>query len=321
MALSDLDIFNDEVYVNTRELLAYNVDLFNAGTDGALVLTTGMFRGDFSTEARFDRLSGLTRRRDVYATGAVNPIKFGMSNRSKVKVGAGTPPVEIDPNIMSWIGKDPAAAAAMYSTQLAEDMMLDEINAAVNSLVAAMTNAGATMVYDGTAGTATQTALVSGKALLGDRSSEIRCWIMNSKQYFDLVKAGLANAEQLFTFGTVNVMVDAMGTPFIVTDLPALGYSIAGPATRYHTLGLSAGAAVVEGANDFVSNIVTVNGQNNILRTIQSEWTYNLSLKGFTWDTANGGASPTDAELATGTNWDYNFSSVKDGPGVMVNFQ
>jgi hypothetical protein len=318
MPLSDLDVFNDEVYVNTRELLAYNVDLFNAKTNGGLVLTTGMFRGDFFTESRFDRLSGLIRRRDVYATGAVSAIDFGMSNRSKVKVGAGTPPVNIDPNMMSWIGKDPAAAAAMYSTQLAEEMLLDQINAEVNALIAAMTNVGATMTYDGTGGTATQTGLVNGKMLLGDRSGEIKCWVMNSATYFALLKAGLANAANLFTFGNVNVMVDATGTPFVVTDLPALVYTSTG--TKYHVLGLTPGAAVVEGSNDFVSNVVTVNGQNNILRTVQSEWTYNLSLKGFTWDTTNGGKSPTDAELATGTNWDYNFASVKDGPGVLVNF-
>ena len=43
-----------------------------------------------------------------------------------------------------------------------------------------------------------------------------------------------------------------------------------------------------------------------------------LALKGFAWDTANGGKSPTDAEIATGSNWDKVATSWKHTAGVMV---
>ena len=102
-------------------------------------------------------------------------------------------------------------------------------------------------------------------------------------------------------------------------DLPAafgLALAVAGP--KYVALGLVAGAAIVERNDDFMQNIETSNGGENIRRNYQAEWSYNLGLKGFTWDKANGGKAPNNAALALGTNWDKNVTSNKDLPGVVV---
>jgi hypothetical protein len=69
---------------------------------------------------------------------------------------------------------------------------------------------------------------------------------------------------------------------------------------------------------DFVQNVQTLNGDENIKRTIQSEWSYNLGIKGYAWDKTNGGKSPNDAALATGTNWDRYATSFKDTAGVLL---
>jgi hypothetical protein len=63
------------------------------------------------------------------------------------------------------------------------------------------------------------------------------------------------------------------------------------------------------------------NGNENISRTWQAQWSFNLGLKGFAWDKTNGGKSPTTAALTTGTNWDKFATSNKDLPGVLVNTQ
>jgi hypothetical protein len=65
-------------------------------------------------------------------------------------------------------------------------------------------------------------------------------------------------------------------------------------------------------------NVETRNGDENIRRTQQSEWTYNLSLKGYKWDETNGGASPSDAALGTGTNWDKQATDIKNTAGVKM---
>jgi len=83
-------------------------------------------------------------------------------------------------------------------------------------------------------------------------------------------------------------------------------------------LSLVNGAAVVSDGSDLITNIQTTNGKNRIETTMQADYTFGLGLKGYTWDTANGGKSPTDAELATGTNWDLLANSVKASAGVVT---
>lgn len=63
-------------------------------------------------------------------------------------------------------------------------------------------------------------------------------------------------------------------------------------------------AAIITDGADLISNIETKNGQTRIETTMQVDYTFGLALKGYTWDETNGGKSPTDAEIATGSNWD-----------------
>ena len=49
-----------------------------------------------------------------------------------------------------------------------------------------------------------------------------------------------------------------------------------------------------------------------------AHYTFGLSLKGYTWDEANGGKSPIDVEIALGTNWDMVVSSIKNTAGVLT---
>ena len=113
------------------------------------------------------------------------------------------------------------------------------------------------------------------------------------------------------------VTTDHVGRPLIVTDSTALIDTTPNPDV-YYCLGLVPGAVIVEQNNDFFANEETSNGDENILRTWQAEWTYNLGIKGYAWDKTNGGKSPNDSALGTSTNWDKYASSDKDGPGVIL---
>jgi hypothetical protein len=143
--------------------------------------------------------------------------------------------------------------------------------------------------------------------------------MMHSKNFFDIHKANLANASQLFKFGDVLVMSDSLGKPFVIADNPALVYTSSG--TKYRLLGLVDSAVVIEQNPDFDSDIVGAVGNENLKKTFQAEWSYNAGIKGFTWDTVNGGVSPSDAALATATNWDKVATSHKDLAGVLINAQ
>ena len=61
-----------------------------------------------------------------------------------------------------------------------------------------------------------------------------------------------------------------------------------------------------------------VGGGEQITRRFQAEYAYNLEMKGFTWDIANGAANPTDSALGTSSNWDQTAASIKDTAAVMA---
>lgn len=319
MSLSNLAVFNQYAYTTFLEALAYNINLFNAATNGAIVLTSASNQGDYSEEAFYRRISGLIRIRDAYSTADVAAVDINQAINRTVKVASGTPPVNIDPHWWQWIMKSPEEPGALIGKQMAQDTLASMLSIAIKAIVAALTTVGATVVSDATAGTLGLGSLTTGSALYGDRSQDIVAWIIHSKPMFDIWGAALTNAQNLFTYGTVRVLADPMGRPFIVTDQPDLVYTSSG--TKYHTLGLSRGAATIEQNPDYIENIETKNGKENIARTFQAQWSYNLGLKGFGWDKDNGGHSPPTAALATGTNWDKVATSIKDLSGIMINSQ
>jgi len=83
-------------------------------------------------------------------------------------------------------------------------------------------------------------------------------------------------------------------------------------------LGLVSGAGTVYDGSQLITNVLTTNGKQRIETTFQADYDFGIALKGYQWDTANGGKSPTDAELATGSNWDKIATSIKHTAGVMV---
>jgi len=318
MALSDLAVFNEELYSATTEILAQQVDKFNGASRGALILSEKPFAGDYSETAFFAKVQGLVRRRNPYGSGAVTPKSLEHIIDTMVKVAAGTPPLEMDPGQFRWIQQNPQLAAAMYALQLSKDTMADMLNVVVGSIYAALSGQSE-VIYDATGltpDTLTHVAMNNGVAKFGDYGQEIVAWLIHSTPLYNLYNQGLTNGEHLFTYGTVNIASDAFGRIFVVTDCPALR-SNASPAV-FHNLGLVPGAGVINLNNDYDSNVETKNGDENIKRTMQAEWSYNVGVKGFSWDKTNGGKAPTDSALFTQTNWDRYATSHKDLAGVVV---
>ncbi|AVJ48110.1 major head protein [Pseudomonas phage vB_PaeS_C1] len=322
MALSDLAVYSEYAYSAFSETLRQQVDLFNAATGGAIMLQSAAHQGDFSDVAFFAKVTGgLVRRRNAYGSGTVAEKVLKHLVDTSVKVAAGTPPVRLDPGQFRWIQQNPEVAGAAMGQQLAVDTMADMLNVGLGSVYSALSQVS-DVVYDATANTdaadklPTWNNLNNGQAKFGDQSSQIAAWIMHSTPMHKLYGSNLTNGERLFTYGTVNVVRDPFGKLLVMTDSPNL--FAAGTPNVYHILGLVPGGVLIGQNNDFDANEETKNGDENIIRTYQAEWSYNIGVKGFAWDKANGGKSPTDAALFTSTNWDKYATSHKDLAGVVV---
>lgn len=321
MALSDLAVYSEYTYTAMTEVLAQQVALFNAATRGGIVLRAARNVGDYSDEVFWQEIAGLVRRRNAYGSGAVNAVTLEHLVDTMVKVASGTPPVKFEPQQFTWIQRNPEEAGAVMGQQLAKAALADMLHTALRATVAAL--AGQATNYDttGQAAVPDLTTFIKAAAKLGDSMHDIVCWVMHSKSVADMYKDAAANAEGLFAFDNIFVKQDGFGRTFVMTDAPPL--YIAGTVTptvadKYRILGLTPGAVAVEQNGDFFQNVETKNGEENIARTIQSEWTYNVGVKGFTWDKTSGGHSPNDSALGTTANWDKTATSHKNLAGVLA---
>lgn len=320
MALVNMQVFNQYLMEATGEELAQMVEQFNAASQGTLVLANQGFDGDFFERSFYSALYGSQRRVDRYAAnGAASATPLAQLREAAVKVAGGFGPIEFEPSQMTWLQTNESEAIAVISAQLAGAIMKDQLNTAVAALCAAIGNQAAAVndvsALAAGAGALTQTALNGAHAKFGDMSQMLVAQVMNGAAYHKLIEKNLINAGELFSAQNVRV-VDILGKSVVVTDAPAL--YVAGTPNKFRVLSLVPGAATVMDGSQVVVNTETKNGNQRIVTSMQADYDFGLALKGYTWDTANGGKSPTDAELATGSNWDKVATDLKHTAGVLT---
>lgn len=316
MSLSNMKVFNEYLKRTTIETLAQDVAKFNAASAGSIQLTTQGIDGDFLQESFWAGIHSAQRRVDRYAAnGDQSATPLSQKQYDTVKIAGGFGPILWEPSQLSWVQKSPEEALEVISRNLSEAIMSDQLNTAISALVAAIGNQTTATNDVSATGGVNYVAINGAHAKFGDASTRLVAQVMTGAMFHKLVGQNLANANRLFTFGAVNI-VDILGKAVIVTDAPAL-YA-AGTPNKEKVLSLVSGAAVVSDGSDLITNIETTNGKNRIETTMQADYTFGLGLKGYTWDTTNGGKSPTDAELATGANWDLVANSIKASAGVIT---
>lgn len=316
MSNSDMKIFNEFFQPAISETVAQITEEFNAASGGAIQLMVASNIGDFVNNSFYNILSAAQRRVDRYsANNPVSAIPLTQSERNFVKVAGGFGPVLFEPAQMNWLRKPTAEGIEMISRQFSSLLLQDQLNTAIAALVAAISNQpGATNDVSG-GNAITQRVINGSHRLFGDASMSLVAEVMTGSMYHQLVDKALANAEELFQAGNVTVM-NILGKMIVITDAPAL--LEAGSPNKDKVLSLSAGAVIVRDPADPVSNIDTRNGKERIETTMQVDYDFTLDLKGYSWNVGAGGKSPTDAEIATGSNWTLASTSIKHTAGVIA---
>lgn len=319
MAYSDLAKFNEQTYTVMTEVLDQQVENLVTATGGAIALTSGKKKSDYEETAMFGLIADLVKNRDPSSTSANSTTSLSQIIERSVKRGAGTKTVYLDPVTFRWIAMDPAVAAATIGQQLAVASFNDMINISLLSCRAALSGV-ADLIYDGTAATFDAKYFVKGARKFGDQSSSIVSWVMHSSVAHDFSESNVANTANLFQYGALNVSRDPFGRIIVMTDSPALitEDGISPGVDKYYTLGLVPGAIRVNQNADFDAEIIGDVDSVNIQRKYLANWSHNFGVKGFAWDATNGGSHPSDAAMATATNWDKFVTSRKDCAGVLI---
>ena len=317
MALTNFSVFSEYMYNSATETIAQQVELFNTASRNTITLRSGSSDGDYSYDTMFAQVANMVSNRNAYGTGTFSPVALEQLQTASVKIGGRTELMEFSPSDFDWINQDPEQAGTAFGEQVAKGLLQYMLNSALAATSAALSGVAA-LDYDGTAAVASLNSLQSAAGLFGDRASAVAAWIMHSKSKTDIIGAAITNANDLFEFGTVRITTDAEGRPLIVTDSPALIDIDAGGAGihHYHQLGLVTGAIMLQDNQNYRLHENSDVTAENTKYFMKAEFDFNLGIKGFTWDTVTGVKSPSDAQLATQTNWDQTATEVKDLCGV-----
>lgn len=316
---SDFKIYDEQFWGGATEVLAQNTELFNGASGGAIQLVTRRMMGNYEKESFLKSVSGLVSRRDPTSVAAATDLALTQGEYVGVKINRKIGPVAQTLDAFRKISSDPQEFSFLLGQQWGKAIAVDYINSAVGSVAAALANVAA--LTNDVTGLATKTvthsSLVGTMAKMGDASNRVICFVMHSKPFFDLMNQSIA--DNVYQIGGTTIYAGTVATfnrPVIVTDSSAL--IVAGVPNTYRTLALVEGGVEVAESEqrEIISQPVT--GLESLVLRIQGEYAYNLKLKGFAYDTTNGGVNPADATLLIGTNWDAQYSDVKDGPGAVL---
>ena len=305
---SDMVIYQAEFQSGLVEGLNQNVALFNESTRGAIRLIPAALKGHYGKAAFFQDVASLVTRRDITSTSTVTDLAMTQDENVSVKLNRKIGPVAQTLDAIKKAGLTEAQASFAFGQLAASRKMKDMVNTALIAAEAAIQ--GNTAMNLDVTGESVKTAstayLVQTLAKMGDMAGDIVCWIGHSKPYYDILNGMISDkVTGLADIVTIQGGIPAtLGRGFVITDAGALTDANGSATDTYNTLGLVSGAVVVEESevDTFATELVT--GIENIARRWQSEYAYNVSVKGFKWDIGNGGVNPTNGNLGTTSNWD-----------------
>jgi hypothetical protein len=317
---SDFKIYQDEYYGGMFESIMQNVNAFNAASAGAITLVAKDHRGDFSKESFMKDIASLITRRDTTSVSAATDTAVTQGEMARVKINRKIGPVAQTLDAWRKIARDSGEMSFLIGQMVGKKKIQDYLNTALKAAVPAIQNVAANYYDHSGTGSLTYAALVAALAKLGDQAQLIKCWVMHSKSFFDLM--GTTISDKIVNVADVTIYqgtIATLGRPTIVTDSAAL--LVAGTPNHYNVLGLVDNAIQVwESEHQEIEGQV-ITGLENLIFRIQGEHAFTLGLKGFTFDYANGGANPDDTAVATASNWDKVASSDKDLAGVSIHCQ
>jgi hypothetical protein len=319
--VSNFTIYDSYYQTAMVEELAQNLNVFNAASNGAIVMRNRAITGNYEYETMFD-LPDTIDHRDNTSTSTQTDGYIEDSQQVGVKVNLKYKPFKMTNDAFVKKGFTSQTFSTMLGAANSRRKMEYLVGAATGILGNKLASV-ATLTNDISAestNTLNADALAEALALFGDQASNIVCWVMHSKPYWNLVRAAIA--DKIYEEAGLVVYGGSPGTlgkPVIVTD--AASYDAAdssGGYNKYWTMGLTRNALVLDQSEpDYVvADVVT--GEENIATRIQGEFAVNFKMRGATWDVTNGGSNPALATLFTATNWDNIWSDVKLLPGVVV---
>lgn len=324
---SDFVLYDEQFRGGVIETLTQNTAAFNGASGGAIQLSTASMAGDYARESFLTNIANLVTRRDNTSVSAATSLIVSMAEFISVKLNRKIGPVDQTLDAFKKVQmsvEDDRELSFLIGTQVAKAIEVEMLNTGLRSLRAAIANVSALLYTEPSSGTIASSTLNQGIMKFGDAFQRIAVLVMHSSVYRDLVGHQITptnNGDNIAGVVVQGASPATFGRPVIVTDSTALivdeGTS-SSPDNVYHTLGLVPGACAIENSEEESIVYDTVTGLESLVARLQGEYAYNIGLKGYQWDTTNGGVNPNDTALGTGSNWDKIATDNKDTAGICI---
>jgi len=307
---NDMIIYNDQAQTAYLERIQDVLDVFNASSQGAIVLRNELLEGDL-TQRAFYTVPGSVAHRDVNSTATVTGQKLGADEMVGVKTPWKYGPYETTEEAFKRRARSPEEFSQLIGQHMADATLAYFIEAAFAALTAAI-GSNADMVATGNWATDGKKVLTKGMRKFGDRFNRIALFAMDSATYFDLVD----NAIDTKVYEEAGVVIyggqpGTMGKPVLVSDrIP-----------EETIFGLQAGAVEIVESQAPGFRSYNIDSQENLALGYRGEGTFNVELLGYSWNNTGSPAAPTNpnlAQLGTGANWRKYAADNKVTAGVMI---
>ena len=321
---TDFRILDEHLHRGVQEEMSQRVNAFNEETFGCIRLIDERVSGHFEHNVLWKDLPNAIAWRDIASTAAVADSKIDEIDEIAVKINRRIVPHAATGDALrkslAGFNNDLEQWSANWGQRLARNIPKDMLNTALLAATAAIRNQASNLEDQGGTGTITSSMLPDALYRMGDAAERVKCWIMHSKVFKDLLKEQITtNRLEVTAFALFEGAPATLNKPVFITDSPNL--IVAGTPNEYLTLGLVEDGIVLKNAEEEDMLVRKVDGLHQILYRIQGEFAYTIQVKGFQWDTTNGGINPQDAAVGTGTNWDIVASSNKSLAGVVLQTQ
>lgn len=315
--ITNMKVYEDQVAGGFIERLAQNIKVFNGASAGTIVLRDEDKTGDFAREAFWKLVSGMSRRDDT-STAAQDPKILTQDEDITVKLKAKFDEFAMTEDSFYSAGRSPDEFVYYLGVQMADQMIQYQLNRTIAALSAALSGVEEVNLDasgDGSSNKLDPMNLNNVLAKFGDKQGRIAAWVMAGAGVNALAGAMMGTGVNYNDSGisVYNGGAPSLGKPVIAIDVDTLA-----PEGKFVTLGLVKDAAICFQSEPVRSIFERKGGLDNIVITGQGESAFNLGVKGFKWDTQNGGRNPNDASLTTSSNWDKVMASHKDLAGVRL---
>lgn len=307
---SDLVIYDDLAQTAYLERRQDNLDVFNASSNGAIVLDNALIEGDFRKRA-FYQLGGSIEHRDVNSTAKVAGKKIGAGESVGVKAPWKYGPYQTTEEAFKRRGRDVSEFSEVVGVDVADATLEGFIKYAIQALSASI-GANDDMVVSANIETDGKKTLTKGMRKYGDKFGRIALFVMHSATYFDIIDQAIA--EKIYEEAGVVVyggQPGTLGKPVLVTDTAPINA----------IFGLLPNAVVITESQAPGFRSYDINDEENLGIGYRAEGTVNIDLLGYSWDETQGGANPDLTKIGTANSWKKYATSNKVTAGVMINLE